>query len=549
MIVAKRAHVYPQISLAASDLTDVAIAAAPAGLGVAEALALARKRNAGVIAAGASCVLRDDLVRATSLGLGALRAAQIARALPVVEPTASEVKVRRLLAAGAPLVVVRSARGVIGAVSGRLTGLHLAEASAAGRVSRGLPAPVREILGTIGRIAEEQDGRAYLVGGLVRDLWRGATLDRRDLDIVVEGDGPVLARRLGEALGGSVVEHRRFLTASVETPTFGRIDVATARSERYESPGALPRVLPAGIAEDLRRRDFTVNALAIELSSGDFGLIDPFGGRDDLTRRRLRVLYPLSYVEDPTRIFRAARYAARLGLSPDRATMRAQALALRLVPYSALSGQRIAAEIELILGESHAATILLRLGRSGAFRLLDAGYRFTAASGRRLSGLSEALAWARGCGLDVDGVGLVALALADSRSAAASALFARLGFTGGPLTNLERAHSTARALASRLAAAGAPSARARELRACAPIELAWLRLVGGRKVRATVDWFAGLDPRGVSLSGDDVVALGVPRGPAVARVLAEMRDARLDGTLASRAMEEAHVRQWIARGG
>jgi len=538
VIVAKRAHVYPQISLAASDLTDVAIAAAPAGLGVAEALALARKRNAGVIAAGASCVLRDDLVRATSLGLGALRAAQIARALPVVEPTASEVKVRRLLAAGAPLVVVRSARGVIGAVSGRLTGLRLAEASAAGRVSRGLPVPVREILGTIGRIAEEQDGRAYLVGGLVRDLWRGATLDRRDLDIVVEGDGPVLARRLGEALGGSV-----------ETPTFGRIDVATARSERYESPGALPRVLPAGIAEDLRRRDFTVNALAIELSSGDFGLIDPFGGRDDLTRRRLRVLYPLSYVEDPTRIFRAARYAARLGLSPDRATMRAQALALRLVPYSALSGQRIAAEIELILGESHAGTILLRLGRSGAFRLLDAGYRFTAASGRRLSGLSEALAWARGCGLDVDGVGLVALALADSRSAAASALFARLGFTGGPLTNLERAHSTARALASRLAAAGAPSARARELRACAPIELAWLRLVGGRKVRATVDWFAGLDPRGVSLSGDDVVALGVPRGPAVARVLAEMRDARLDGTLASRAMEEAHVRQWIARGG
>ena len=118
MIVAKRAHVYPQISLAASDLTDVAIAAAPAGLGVAEALVLARKRNAGVIAAGASCVLRDDLVRATSLGLGALRAAQLARALPVVEATASEVKVRRLLAAGAPLVVVRSARGVIGAVSG-----------------------------------------------------------------------------------------------------------------------------------------------------------------------------------------------------------------------------------------------------------------------------------------------------------------------------------------------------------------------------------------------------------------------------------------------
>ena len=547
--MAKRAHAYPQVSLAAADLVDVAIAAAPAGVGVAEALVLARKRDAGLIAAGASSVLRDDLVRATSLGLGALRASQIARPLPAVDSGASEVRVRRLLATGAPLVVVRGPRGATGAVSGRLAGLRLADASAAGRVGRGLPAHVRELLETIGRITEEQDGRAYLVGGLVRDLWRGATPSRRDLDIVVEGDGPVLARRLAQALGGSVVEHRRFLTASVDMPTFGRIDVATSRSERYESPGALPRVLPAGIAEDLRRRDFTVNALAIELSSGDFGLIDPLGGRLDLARRRLRVLHPLSYVEDPTRIFRAARYAARLGLSPDGATTRAQALALRLVPNSALSGRRIAAELERILSEAQAGTILLRLGRSGAFRLLDPGYRFTAASRHRLGALAEALAWARGRGLDVDAVGLTALALADARPAAAAALFARLGFAGGPLAILERAHSSSEALAARLAAASAPSERARELRGCAPIELAWLWLTGDREVRATVDWFAGLDPRVGSLSGDDVVALGVPRGPAVARVLAEIRDARLDGRLASRAMEEAHVGEWIAKGG
>ncbi len=420
--MAKRAHVYPQASFAATDLADVAIAPAPAGVGVAEALGLARKRNSALIAAGASHVLRDDLVRATSLGLGALRAAQIARTLPGVDATASEAKVRRLLAAGAPLVVVRGPRGATGAISGRLAGGRLADASAAGRVARGLPEDVRELLETIGRIAEEQDGRAYLVGGLVRDLWRGATPARRDLDIVVEGDGLVLARDLARALGGSVVEHRRFLTASVEAPRLGRIDVATSRSERYESPGALPRVLPAAIAEDLRRRDFTVNAMAIELSSRDFGLIDPLGGRVDLARHRLRVLHPLSYVEDPTRIFRAARYAARLGLSPDSATTRAQALALRLVPYAALSGQRIAAELELILNEPRAGTILLRLGRSGAFRLLDPGYRLTAQSRRRLAALPEALAWARGHGLDVDGVGLVALALAGSRPAAARAL-------------------------------------------------------------------------------------------------------------------------------
>jgi tRNA nucleotidyltransferase (CCA-adding enzyme) len=546
--MAKRAHVYPQVSLAAADLADLAIAPAAAGVGVTEALVLARKRNAAVVAAGASYVLRDDLVRATSLGLGALRAAQLARAVPDVDPGAGEGKVRRLLATGAPLVVVRGPRGAAGAVSGRFTGARLADASAAGRVVRGLPNEVRELLGTVGRIAEEQDGRAYLVGGLVRDLWRGATPSRRDLDIVVEGDGPALAQRLAHALGGSVVEHRRFLTASVETPKLGKIDVATSRSERYESPGALPRVLPAGIAEDLRRRDFTVNAMAIELSSGEFGLIDPLGGRLDLARRRLRVLHPLSYVEDPTRIFRAARYAARLGLAPDRATISAQALALRLVPYAALSGQRIATELELILSEPQAGAILLRLGRSGAFRLLDPSYRFAAASRRRVGALPETLAWARGRGLDTDAVALAALALAASRSDGGS-LFTRLGFAGGPLATLERAHAGSAALAARLAAAGAPSERARELRGCAPTELAWLWLTGDRAVRSTVDWFASLDLRVASLSGDDVVALGVPRGPAVARVLAELRDARLDGTLTSRAMEEEHIRQRIAKGG
>jgi tRNA nucleotidyltransferase (CCA-adding enzyme) len=417
-------------------------------------------------------------------------------------------------------------------------------------VNRGLPAGVRDLLTTIGRIADEHDGRAFLVGGIVRDLWRGATIERRDLDVVVEGDGPTVARRLARAVGGSVIEHRRFLTASIETRAFGRIDVATSRSERYESPGALPRVMPASIGEDLRRRDFTVNAMAIELASGEFGLIDPLGGRLDLARRRLRTLHPLSYVEDPTRIFRAARYAARLGLSPDRATARSQALALRLAPYAALSGQRIAAEIEHTLGETRAADILTGLGRSGAFRLLDPRYRFTATSRRRVKELAGALAWAYAHALDVDAVGLAALALVDDQPpVVADAALARLGFSGGPLGILKRAHTTGPALAAELVRASAPSERARQLRGRAPLELAWLWLLGGDDLRAALGWFVTIDPRLVSLGGDDVVALGVPRGPAVARVLAEVRDARLDGTLANRAMEEEHVRQWLARGG
>src|SRR5262249_47933574 len=139
----------------------------------------------------------------------------------------------------------------------------------------------------------------------------------RDLDVVVEGDGLAVARALATALvaSGGLVEHSRFLTASLAVPDHGRVDIATARSERYETRGALPRVMPASIGEDLGRRDFTLNAMAVELASGRLAVLDPFGGRGALARRHVTILHPLSFVEDPTRIFRAARYAARLGFS------------------------------------------------------------------------------------------------------------------------------------------------------------------------------------------------------------------------------------------
>ncbi len=549
MSVARRAQAYPQASLAAGDLVDVAVATAPPRISVGDALRLARRRDAMVLAAGESYVLRDDLARASQLGLDDLAAASVARALPDVDAHAGEIAVRRLLEAGAPLVVVRERRGPVGAVGARPGGGE-PNASAAARVSRCVPAETRALLDTIGRLAAAQGARAFLVGGMVRDVWREAPVAGRDLDIVVEGDGLTLARSLARELAGAVLEHHRFLTASVEARGAGRIDVATARSERYATRGALPRVMPAGIEDDLRRRDFTVNAMAIELGSGAFGLHDPLGGRVDLAARRLRVLHPLSYVEDPTRLFRAARYATRLGLVQDRATARAQALALRLAPYPALSGQRLTGELERMLAEERPAAALTRLGIGGAFRLLDVRYRFTGATRRRVTELGAAVAWARPRAADAAPVELAVLALVSDqpRSVAAAAL-ARLALTGEPLARLTRALDAAPALRSAVAAAGAPSARARLLRDRSAVELAWLWLDGDASTRMVLDWFVGLDPKLVALGGDEVVALGVPRGPAVARVLAELRDGRLDGRLRDRAMEVEHVRHWMAKGG
>ena len=548
MTVAKRAHAYPQVSLVAVDLVNTAVTHAPAPLAIGAALRLARKRDAAIVVVDGRCALREDLVRASLLGLDDLASTAVARDLPCVDAGAGEVTVRRLLAEGAPLVVVRDRRGPVGAVAAR--GATTATLPTARRVADRLSSDTRALLESIGRLAAARGARAFLVGGMVRDLWRDAEMTSADLDVVVEGDGLAVARELARALGGSVREHRRFLTASVEAPRTGRIDVTTARSERYESRGALPRVMPAGIDQDLRRRDFTINAMAIELHSGAFGLLDPLGGRAALVRRRLRVLHPLSYVEDPTRVFRAARYATRFGFAQDAATARARALALRLVPYAALSGQRLAAELERILAEARAELTLSRLGTDGAFRLLDPRYRFTASTAHLVAELPGALAWVRARGLGVEPVELGALALTgDEPQAIATAALERLAFAGEPLARLRHALAEGRALVARLRDANAPSARARVLREQAPVVLAWLWLVGDGRTRAVLDWYLGLDRALVALSGDEVVALGVPRGPAVARVLAELRDGRLDGRITDRAMEIAQVRHRVTRGG
>ena len=548
MTVAKRAHAYPQVSLVAVDLVNTAVTQAPAPIAIGAALRLARKRDAAIVVVDGRCALREDLVRASLLGLDDLASTAVARDLPCVDAGAGEVTVRRLLAEGAPLVVVRDRRGPVGAVAAR--GATTATLPTARRVADRLSSDTRALLESIGRLAAARGARAFLVGGMVRDLWRDAEMTSADLDVVVEGDGLAVAREFARALGGSVREHRRFLTASVEAPRTGRIDVTTARSERYESRGALPRVMPAGIDQDLRRRDFTINAMAIELHSGAFGLLDPLGGRAALVRRRLRVLHPLSYVEDPTRVFRAARYATRFGFAQDAATARARALALRLVPYAALSGQRLAAELERILAEARAELTLSRLGTDGAFRLLDPRYRFTASTAHLVAELPGALAWVRARGLGVEPVELGVLAITgDQPQAIATAALERLAFAGEPLARLRHALAEGRALVARLRDANAPSARARVLREQAPVVLAWLWLVGDGRTRAVLDWYLGLDRALVALSGDEVVALGVPRGPAVARVLAELRDGRLDGRITDRAMEIAQVRHRVTRGG
>ena len=211
------------------------------------------------------------------------------------------------------------------------------------------------------------------------------------------------------------------------------MDVVTARSERYEEPGALPRVMPASIVQDLRRRDFTVNAMAVELSSGSFGLLDPLGGAGDIARRRLRVLHPLSFVEDPTRIVRAARYAARLGFGLDAWSARCRALALEQAPYPALSAARVGAELERALAEDAAGGGTAPAGASGRVpvaRARPSGARRAALV--RLRALPATLAWARAQAPVAPLELLGAILAADQSEAVATATLRGLGLERGP---------------------------------------------------------------------------------------------------------------------
>ena len=234
-------------------------------------------------------------------------------------------------------------------------------------------------------VARDERIPLYLVGGAVRDL-----LLRRpvvDVDLVVEEKGDAFASRVASSLGphAALKLHRRFGTAVIDLGNGERLDLATARAEDYERPGALPRVRPAPITEDLVRRDFTVNAMALEIAlARQPRLIDPSGGRADLDRKLVRLLHPRSAFDDATRAFRAVRYANRLGFAIERKTRRWIREAADSGAADALSGDRLRREVALLFSESGRAAAVRGMVTLGISRTIHPSLKFDAATGRRL---------------------------------------------------------------------------------------------------------------------------------------------------------------------
>ena len=350
----------------------------------------------------------------------------------------------------------------------------------------------------LGPLGERLRGRgAWLVGGVARDIVVGET-PGGDVDIAIEEDVEGLVADLADSR-----THERFGTATVSLPGGAHADVARTRSETYERPGALPRVEPAAIGEDLSRRDFTVNAIAVGLDA-PHEVLDPFGGRADLATATLRVLHPESFADDPTRAVRASRYCSRLRLRPDVETLGL----LRATDLSTISADRLDSELRRLAVEDSAAAGFDLLGDWG---LVD---------------------------LDTERIGLIAsiAEAADPDAAAARADAIMLVVEGGP--DLDRSRSLASVNPTcpsegvRLAAGiGEPG-----LIVAAAAGADWVRddLPGWQRVR-------------LEINGDDLIGAGIEPGPAIGAALSETLARRLDGELAPGRESELEVALEIAR--
>lgn len=339
-------------------------------------------------------------------------------------------------------------------------------------------------------VRREAEEPVYLVGGAVRDLLLGRP--RADVDLVVEGNAAALAARLG----GAEREHERFGTVKVEVEGH-EIDVASARTETYPEPGALPVVAPAdGVEADLGRRDFTINAMAVPLD-GEPRLIDPHGGRGDLERGLLRVLHPHSFEDDPTRAIRAARYAARFGFTLEPETDRL----MRRADLSTVSADRRRAELERLAAEPTGGIAFGLLAGWGLIDLRGDGLKLVAA----VEDLLKTPHWAE---------------FVPREEALISAA---LGPPGG--------EELLASMWPPRPGEGVEIAGRRD-----PVELILARALGADWVEHYLTAWSRVE---LEIGGHDLIEAGVPQGPAIGRGLRAARRRKLEGEISGREQELA----------
>lgn len=376
----------------------------------------------------------------------------------------------------------------------------------------------------------------YLVGGAVRDLLRGA--DAVDLDLAVEGDARSVGRALADRLGGVAREHERFGTATVRAGELV-FDLATTRRETYHEPGALPRVEAASLDEDLGRRDFAINAMAVGLSGDDLGhLYDPCGGVADLEEGVVRVLHDGSFIDDPTRLLRAVRYEVRLGFRMDRRTDDLARSAAAGGALRTVSGARVRDELMDLLGEPEAPAGVERMRELGLDRALhpalvaDPELAASASLGAAAIGADRALA--------------TLAALCSAAPQRLDSWLSDLHLTSEERDAVARAARVAPRLAAELREREHQPSELRALLGREPLLSLALALAMRAPSEPILQWVTNLRSVRLEITGDDLLAAGVPEGPALGRALDATLDRKLDGFVSGRE-EELEAALAVAR--
>lgn len=422
-----------------------------------------------------------------------------------------------------------------------------------GSVQTLLPEEVRATLRRLGETASERGVKAHVVGGFVRDMVLGRV--NLDIDVVVEGDGVGFAEAAAGVLGGRVKVHRRFGTAVVVLPDHFHVDVASSRTEYYTKPGALPTVERSNLRQDLFRRDFTINAMSACLDPACFGAIaDPFGGLHDLDAGFVRVLHAISFIDDPTRVLRAARFEVRYGFAMDAQTEQLARRSVEMGLLGEVSGARVREELYGLLGEQAPAAVLKRLHALGALAEI-------VPAGAHAGDLPEAVATVEAAIARLESLSSRPV----SRTTALLAAIAASGTASGCERWLNhfrigREHSeAARALAQR----GAGVQRVLEdrrgmrdsrlYRALKPLPAEaivnlWAR--GDDLARERVErYVAELSRKRLAVSGHDLIEMGARPDAVFTAILAQVTDDMLDGKAVGRAAELADLRRLATKAG
>jgi len=415
-----------------------------------------------------------------------------------------------------------------------------------------VPPGIVDILLRAGKLAYSMGWSVFIVGGFVRDLLLGN--ENFDIDLVIEGDGILYAEKLSEELGANLTIHRDFGTATLNLSENFKLDIATSRREFYPRPASLPHVKPAPLKEDLFRRDFTVNAMAISINPPDFGrLIDFFGGRRDLRERKVRVLHVRSFIDDPTRIFRAIRFEQRYNFCIEKVTERLIKLALREGVFQLLSGKRIKEELKQILEEDRPERNVYRMQKLGILKVIQPGIYLNSSREMIFDKLIDTIARYEILTGEKSKRWLIRLSvlLRDLTEEEIENFCSKYSFTREERETILASSKKADEIVERLTVPEMkPSSIYYLLRSYPPEALILAMAIAKNDIveKRIVLYLSHLQKIELEITGDDLKKMGYKPSPEFSRILEETKKAKLDGLVKTVEEEVEFIRKNFAQG-